>query len=457
MEYNLGLFERLALAIGWTLLAIGYTVRGLQYGFVLVLVSMMMRLTLFADVRGLPDITLDRLVWPVVVLMFFVKWRRGETERLPLDWIECALLSLVIVVVMSIRVSDNYPLHMDSSGVRFRPFLNGFLYPLVAYFIVRRAIRSTSQVQGFLVGIGMITIYLIVTGLGEALHQDWLVFPKYILNPDIGIHYGHVRGPFINAGTNGMAITMVLPTLLWLFLAKRDTRSWIWLGAFILASVAVGYSLQRAVWLGTAIVLGAMVVAWPKRGMVLLGGLTLATLLGLAVISGTPLAERLTKRLGDENSIEFRYEMKERSLAVIRENVWTGVGFNRFTEATSEFARGGNISHNTLLTIFAELGLLGLLPYLSIFFALFVAVCKGYLQQPGNRSLVIIFVGIALAYLVKLNTSNIINAGYLNILFFILAGIVKERIRMVSPVRRVRVKIGRPEPRFVRKPEFRGI
>lgn len=457
MEYGLGLTERLAFAIGWTLLAIGCTVRGPQYGFVLILISTMMRLTLFADIRGLPDITLDRLVWPVVVLMFFVKRRRGETERLPLDWIEWALLILVTVVAISIRASDNDPrplVPMASSGVRFRPFLNGFLYPLVAYFIVRRAIRTTLQVQGFLVGIGMITVYLIITGLGEVSHQDWLVFPKYILDPAVGIHYGHARGPFVNAGVNGMAIVMGLPTVLWLFLVERDTRSWIWLGAFILSSVALVYSLQRAVWLGTAMMLGVMVVAWPKPGMVLLGSVTLTTLLGLAVISGTPVAERLTTRLADENTIEFRLEMKERSLAVIRENVWTGVGFNRFTEAASEIARGGNVSHNTLLTIFAELGLLGLLPYLSIFLALFALLCKGYLQQPGNRSLVIIFVGIALAYLVKLNTSNIVNAGYLNILLFIFGGIVKERIRMV---RRSGVGIGRPASKFVRKPQFERI
>jgi O-antigen ligase len=455
MEYDLSLLERLAFAIGWTLLAIRCTTRGLQYGLVLVLLSSMMRLTLFNQIRGFPDITLDRLVWPVVVSMFFVKWRRGETERLPLDWIEWALLTLVIGVLISMRYSAGYA--PDSSGSTFRPFLNGFVYPLTAYFIVRRAIRNTLQVRSFLVGIGTITVYLIITGLGEASHQDWLVFPKYILHPSVGIHYGFVRGPFVNAGINGLAIAIGLPILLWLFLAEHRVRSWMWLGAFILAAVPLAFSMQRAVWLGTALVLGAMVVAWPKSGMVLLGGVTLATLLGLAVISGTPVAERLTTRLGNENTIEFRHEMMDRSLAVIRENLLTGAGFGQFSEAASEFAKGSNVSHNTMLTVFVELGLFGLLPYLTIFAAVFAGALKGYAQQPANRSLIIIFVGIALAYLVKLNTSNIINAGYLNILFFIFGGIVKERIKMVSGAKRMRVNIGRPAPGFVRNPELRRI
>src|SRR3712207_9200411 len=48
--------------------------------------------------------------------------------------------------------------------------------------------------------------YLGLIALFETVHLNSLVWPRYILDPNVGIHLGRARGPFAEAGANGMAM-----------------------------------------------------------------------------------------------------------------------------------------------------------------------------------------------------------------------------------------------------------
>src|SRR5205085_1804298 len=77
------------------------------------------------------------------------------------------------------------------------------------FYVAPVAFRKASErrmLLALLVGMGA---YLGLTTLFETVHLNALVFPRYILNPNIGTHFGRGRGPFVEAVTNGTALFVV--------------------------------------------------------------------------------------------------------------------------------------------------------------------------------------------------------------------------------------------------------
>jgi hypothetical protein len=111
-SYPFGL--RIGLLIALIFLTVHYTRRGMQNGILLALITGMSPVAIILF-RGaellpgiLPNITLDRIVWPTVLIIFFLKRRQGETERLPLDWIELSILALITVILISMIRYGSY-------------------------------------------------------------------------------------------------------------------------------------------------------------------------------------------------------------------------------------------------------------------------------------------------------------------------------------------------------------
>jgi O-antigen ligase len=432
---------RLALLIVLSLFTFRYTSRGLHNGMWLFLITAMWpsdQVWLFPGVGMLPVMTLDRIVWLLVLLVFIVKWRQGKLDKLPPDLIEYCMCALVVVILLNMYVHKTYVIDnalsqtSGSGRPQFYAVLGGFVYPFAGYFIMRRGVRTKAQANSFLTGVGLITIYLGVIGLGEAWHQDWLVFPKYILDPKVGIHWGYVRGPFLNASWDGLAMVMGLPILLWLCFGRRDVGRWFWLLGSAVIGVTLAYVFQRAVWIGAAAALAIAVLAWPKRRLILLGLVILVAAVGGLALPKT-LEERIQARWRDVENIEYRLRVGESTWAMLDDHLATGVGFYRLQ---SELVNAGldphYSSHNTPLTLWAELGLLGFLPYLLIFILLLIKSLRAYWQFSWARMRVGGLWGITAAYVILLLAVEMRLTIYSNVLFFALWGLMLGMIQRES-------------------------
>ena len=53
-------------------------------------------------------------------------------------------------------------------------------------------------------------LYLAATGLLEAAHQWAFVFPRYIADPTVGLHYGRARGPMVQAVSYGLCLGITM-------------------------------------------------------------------------------------------------------------------------------------------------------------------------------------------------------------------------------------------------------
>jgi O-antigen ligase len=384
---------------------------------------------------GLPNnITIDRIVWPVVLGIFLIKRRRGQVKRLPLDWIERGLLTFMAVMLASMIQHGSY---VDADGEWSLLFvLRGYGFPFMAYFIVRRAAGTGKQFYAFVVALGYFTLYLALTGLAEILKIQALVFPQFIMNPAEGIHFGQTRGIFLNASIYGLALATALPLIVWLYFNDRAPRRYLWLVAAALSVPCLLYTFQRAAWIGAIVAAGVTALAWPKRQLFLTWSLLFLFVCGFWFAS-EPVIQRLEERVHDEGTIESRYQSIERGWVLFRTNPLLGVGINRFgVEIERRWPRVTQkvSSHNTWVTLLAELGLVGGLIYALPFgFVLFNSF-YGYLRFPQHRALLAILVAITLAYLMMSISIDIRSSLYSNGLLLALWAIIDARLR--QPLRK---------------------
>lgn len=426
LDYPLGV------QIGLIIALIGVTIfltrKGFQHGIVLALATGMGIFPIFPAQMGLPSINMDRIVWPILLIMFVVKRRHGETQKLPLNIIEYCMIALVAIVLMSVFLHGSYTSERGGEeGWRFGPFMYGFAMPFTAYFLTRRTVLTEAQVRSFLVGLGCITFYLVFSGVAEACKVDALVFPKAILNPNTGIHFGKVRGIFLNASFNGLAIAMALPFMIWLFFNEWGIHRWVWGGIATLASIPLAFSYQRAVWLGAAAALFVTIFAWPKRRIILAGGLLMAVSVGMLGVSDT-VVKRLDEQLQNQESLDFRVDMARISWEMIRDHPIFGIGFNQFKEQTIEYFSWHGYSHNTLLTNAVELGVIGLLPYCTIFAFFGIRSLRLYWSLPEYRAIIGALLGATAAYGIVMLALEVRIQLYLNALLFTLWGAILEVI-----------------------------
>lgn len=124
IELNLGI--RLVLLVVLILLTFWATTRGLQNGILLLLVTALFPLEAAILVRGgmisggigLPNLTLIRIVWPLVVAVFFLHWRRGNIDRYRFDLMEYCMFALVVIILISMYAHGTYNTDKWSGGAR---------------------------------------------------------------------------------------------------------------------------------------------------------------------------------------------------------------------------------------------------------------------------------------------------------------------------------------------------
>src|SRR5262245_21771474 len=436
---------RLGLLVLLAALTLRYSKHDLQSGVLLFLGASLFPLdqAILWRAGGLPVLSMERVVWPLILLIFFLQLLKGKIKRRSPDLVEYCMIALLAVIMVNMWAHESYVTSQwGNEKLNFFEVLSGFGLPFVFYCILRRGVSREAQIKAFLAGVGLITVYLGVTGVGEAFRQSWLVYPKYILDPDVGIHFGigRVRGPFVQASWDGLAMVMGLPILLWLYFNRLYDKRWLWVFGIAAVAVSIPWTMQRAVWLGAAATLGVTTLTWPRRGAMIFGAvllvLTLCFTLGFWFLPENS-AKALMIRMDDADSIDYRLVIMETTWAIVGDHLMTGVGFNRFEETLLSYGLDSEFtSHSTFLTLLAELGVLGILPYLLILSLLLFKSVIAYWKLPSCRPLVGAMWGITAAYLIMFLSVEMRIVLYPNVLFFSLWAILVETIRQQSNLAR---------------------
>lgn len=212
-------------------------------------------------------------------------------------------------------------------------------------------------------------LYLGTTAVFEMVGPTSLVFPRYVMDPSVGILFGRARGPFVEAEANGLVLALCFFAAV--LSAATSRRAWRAVSVLSAGMALVGLllTLTRSVWLGT--VLGALLVvavtpSLRRRFVLLAGGA--AAVLGAVLLAVPGLSTLLMDRLTTSRSVFDRQNTNAAALRAVAEHPVNGIGWTKFLTEGVDWVRQAddypitNVDievHNVVLSRAAELGLVG--------------------------------------------------------------------------------------------------
>jgi O-antigen ligase len=365
--------------------------------------------------------SLDRIAFVILILAVLVRAivRQQRLEVYPLTWPMFGLMTLAVVSAVS------HPFEARIWSVTAAKFI----VPFVLFHIAGLIFKDEGEFR-WLERFSMIVLaYLTFTALAFWAGAHELVFPRFILNPDIGIHTERARGPFLQAVPNGVTLNLLGLLAIDRYRAGRLRGAW----AFVLLAslpLAILATKTRSVWLSFAISAGWVLVgsAEFRRNMglrwlvVALGGVALAV-----TLMGIPNA--LEERLQDSSPVEFRMAAYRAGWSMFLEKPLSGWGTSQLQTELAQRIDGFKgetfVVHNTYFEILLEHGLLGFALYLWVVIALLRAGRRNKSPCPYEftGSLQRLWPLLVSVYLVNA-TFVVMNYQFVNGLLFAFAGIL---------------------------------
>lgn len=334
---------------------------------------------------------------------------RPELKISPVHWL---MLATAMYAVVSAILSGAFfyrgPAFKLIETFGLGPFLVFLTAPLAF-----RTERARNALLGTFVALG---VYLGLTALFETTHLRALVFPKYILDPNYGIHYGRARGPFVEAVMNGFALYVcaVASAIAWWRWRGRRYLPTIAAATVVLCLAGAFMSTQRSVWLGASIatVAAAIAIGGAARRYVILVGVAVAIAIGGSMLLIPGFANKVQQRSNEQHSVWDRKNLNRAAYNMIVARPMFGFGWGNFLSYDKDYFQQspdypltrvwGLPIHSTILTYGVELGLVGLLLWLATFVSA-VSGALGTRGPPDLRGWRIGLLAVAICFMVVTN------------------------------------------------------
>lgn len=210
--------------------------------------------------------------------------------------------------------------------------------PFATFLVAPYVFRTARQREYLLVTMVLLGAYLSLTTVFAAVHLNALVFPRYILNPSLGIHYGRGRGPFLEAVENGLALAVcalacAIATVRWAPGSRRRQAAVV---VGLLCIVGAFLSLERSVWIAGFLGLTiAMASSTQLRRHLIPILVSLVLVGGLAFVGSPSLRAKISSRVSQQSSIWDRNNLNTAGLNMVEAKPLTGFGWQTF-QANSE-------------------------------------------------------------------------------------------------------------------------
>ena len=310
---------------------------------------------------------LDRVVIVTGIITVLVRsFVVADAPRVQVRRVHWILALLVVYAAGSAAWTNTLSQHQAAFELLDRLGVVPFLLYLVAP-VAFATERQRTILLGTLAAVGA---YLGATAFFEMIGPHSLVFPSFISNPALGIHDGRARGPFLEAGADGLA--MFSCAVAAVMLLDRPRKRWIrWALIAITGLCLLGLvlTLTRQVWAGAAA--GALLASLASRR--LRRHLPAAMIAGVVVIGGALLVipglqAKLHTRASAQKPVWDRLNSDAAALRMIESRPLLGFGWGTFPRYSRQYyhvAKTYPLSavgevHNVILSNLAELGAVGL-------------------------------------------------------------------------------------------------
>lgn len=335
----------------------------------------------------------------VGLLAAFLLWLATPPHRLPhLGWLEGTMLLYIFWNVYSMfdrhELSAGYPLTGEHISV-YRFILTGCVIPFVMYYIGRSiytTARSVCAVLWATLGFG---IFSAAVSIGQ-FHAPRFVWPRYII--DAPAWPERANGIFNQPVVNGLVLTIGFVTALvliaWSPGLPRTVRY-----LLVVAAAAMAYAVYlthtRVAWLIFLVIvaIGALLGRRLRSGFLLT---LVAMAVGAAVKWRTLIGtNRHEGGMASLNEVDDRLNGVATSWWAFQHEPMFGWGIGRFAAVNTihhqqwssdvPWRRGfGIASHFNELGILVELGVVGLLLWLTVLVLIAVKLIRAYRSLPRD-------------------------------------------------------------------------
>lgn len=319
--------------------------------------------------------------------------------------------------------------------------IGGYLFPVAVFAFMLHGFRREVDFKHVAVFFAALSVYLVFTGWCEQFHVKQFIWPAFIADPNVGIHYGRVRGPFVSSPQMGLALVYCFFSNL--VLAKHSDRlRWPLLGVNALMLPVIFWTRTRSVWLAFVLCLFVWMMYSRRRmsRIVIVTTLTaLALLVTVANMQNFRGEDRTKGGLTDIEPIMLRIGLAQMSWEMVKDHPITGVGFGHFRDVAPAYAKDPSspyvafgtsaLEHNNLLSIVSETGFLGLFLYLGVVVTLFKVSLSVYRNLPAhghgfvNRDLIVLYWILATAYFCDGMFRETSDSPFANCLFYGLSAV----------------------------------
>jgi len=267
----------------------------------------------------------------------------------------------------------------------FAALFREILIPLLVCELSALIQMEERELHAFQNGIAVIGGYMgLVSILERVPAYDWIL-PPWIGNASLRpfdpyleewIGQGRSGGTILQPAWNGIMLTLIACFLL---LRMRRGISWPVVISMLLCVAGSFFTYTRAVWLGLAAALLWFPGWCQSQREIRMRRIVLACVAAVFLLVAGGYA---SERLQDSNTIFYRFNLWGAALRLAASHPLTGVGFYNFGTAMSNVEQGfgslienqpdikeeGAASHNTLLTVLVEFGVIGFFLYTTTFF-----------------------------------------------------------------------------------------
>ena len=351
------------------------------------------------DAAGSP-IPFDRALIAIGLFALVLRARRiedvlGGAPR-PVHWL---LLGLAVYALFSALFSET----LSNSDARFG-LLDQFGFVPFVLFAVAPAVYGDPHRRRILLGtLTAVGGYLAYTSILGHLGPESLVFPDYIVDPNVGIHADRARGPFVAAGGDGLALFECGTAAV--LLAVSSAERWVRgsaIAVVLLSALSIELTLTRSIWISSAVALLVALAATRATRRYLVPVAVGAVVLVFGALAAVPgLQSDANDRVNDDQPVWDRENANGAALRMISERPLVGFGWGTFQAYNGDYQRlpedhpitRANLDeHNVFLSHAVELGLPAAVLWTI---ALLVAVLGACLSKRGPPDLHMWRIGLA--------------------------------------------------------------
>ncbi|GMU32592.1 MAG: O-antigen ligase family protein [Planctomycetia bacterium] len=394
-------------------------------------------------------LTIPRLGIVVLVALLIGMFMAGRL-RLRHAWPASGYIAAVAVYFFLSAMISGFETRSVVS-VHYR-LIGGYLFPFAVFGLVLHAFHSERDFKRLAVFFSIICVYLTFTGWCERFGISALIWPRFINDPSVGIHWGRVRGPFVMSAAMGLALVYCYFNNL--VLARNVERGrWLLYALNALMLPVIFWTKTRSVWLSFVLCLGIWAAYSRRRtSRAVSVSLLVAAALIIAVVNMENFLsdDRAKGGLTDTEPLLLRIGLAQMTWEIVQEHPLIGVGFGHFRDHAPAFARDPSspfyafgttaLEHNNLLSIVAETGVIGLVLY-SIMMIVIVRFSIQLFRKlppkgPGfiSRDLLVLYWILVMAYFIDGTFRETSDNPFANSLFFGLSAIPVALNILLGPV-----------------------